>query len=526
MKQTRLVSLASKCVRAAFSDRFAKASIRWRPLSGLVLATGLAVSSLAMAQVRSEADLFGGPETGDKKPEPVQPNADKEKDAAPTPTDAPKKSAILNAVADSALVDTMQIGGRLELRANASKVDDQRFQESPYTQNKTADIYFDTRPNQDTRAFLRLRFQEDNRTGRRSESTTTTTTTGDGTGTDTVATTTEQKEQPSITSSIDELWFKWDINESVFVTAGKQHVKWGRGRFWNPTDFTALEPKDPFALFDRRLGQEMIKLHLPFEKEGHNLYAIVQFDDTERNDDVGFILRGEFAIGESGETAVSVQSKRGRPLRLGVDFGMGFANFDVNLESAWLTRNAGPRFVGDLDLQQAVYPSRFYDDKKVYNQSVANIEYVWMYSDNDNMTLGLEGFWNEMGYDSRLLEFYSLIQNESKVLYAGKQYVASYARLSAPGTWDDTTFILNAMQNISDKTALIRLTSTYMFYEQITLEAYVSRCLGEYGELCFKVPDAIIQGIATLPPALQSAIGPLPRKTTRTVFGGSLTMNF
>ncbi len=477
------------------------------PFAVASVLAGLVGNPKAEAQVRSEADLFGAPEKDEKKSA-----ADDSSPAKAAPKDeTPRSKEPANAFADSELIDKLQIGGRLELRASASKVDDQRFQLSPYAQDKTADIYFDTRPNKDTRAFFRLRFQENN-----SKFPTD----------DKVATTTEKSGVSSIQNSIDELWFKWDVADTLFVTAGKQHVKWGRGRFWNPTDFTAREARDPFSLFDRRLGQEMIKLHLPLEKAGHNLYAIVQLDDTARNDDVALALRGEFAIGRSGETAISLQTKRGKPLRLGIDFGIGLGNFDVNLEAAWLTRDAGPRFEGDLDLQKAVFPSIVYDDKKIYNQSVANIEYVWKYNDDDNMTLGLEGFSNEAGYDSRILEFYALLQNRAQVLYSGKQYIATYARLTAPGNWDDSSFLINAVQNLSDRTALLRFTATYTFYKQITVETYVSHCLGEYGELCFRVPDTIIQGMTTLSPDLQKRLVALPKKTTRSILGGSLSMNF
>ncbi len=96
---------------------------------------------------------------------------------------------------------------------------------------------------------------------------------------------------------------------------------------------------------------------------------------------------------------------------------------------------------------------------------------------------------------------------------------------------------MNAVQNISDQTAQARLTATYTFYKQITAELYVSRCFGDYGELCFRVPDSIIQGAASLPPEVIAgvstlspstlvALNSLPRKVTRTIFGGSLMMNF
>ncbi len=469
----------------------------------IAAALGRALSGLALAQ--TEDELFGNPKVEEKKPGQVAPEPVKKSESLP-----------------DELIDKLAIGGRLELRTEASKTDNQRFQESPYGQNKTADIYFDTRPNRDVRAFFRMRFYEQNTTTAQQV----TNNTGTETTNNTKQPTVEQQGVANIEESIDELWLKWDIEDTVFVTAGKQHLKWGRGRFWNPTDFTALVPKDPFAIFDRRLGQELIKVHIPFEKQGHNLYGILQFDDAQRNDDVGIALRGEFSFGSNGETAISFQSKRGRPIKAGIDLGMGLGNFDINLESAWSTRDTSPRYKGDLDLTTLQFPSETYDNKKVYNQSVANLEYVQKFNDNDAAVFGVEGFWNQLGYDKRTLEFYSLVTNQNQVLYSGREYVAAYARLDGPGNWNDSTFLLNGVQNLSDKTALVRLTGTYLFYKQITLEAYVSRCFGDYGELCFRVPDSIIDAAKLLPADQQGLINALPRNVTRTVFGGSLSMNF
>ncbi len=476
----------------------------------LTLLSSVLFSTHALAQaVPSEADLFGGSSE-------EAPKTEKKVDGKTSTEKAEPKKLEANSQELAALKDTLDIGGRLELRANANKVDDQRFQESPQSQSKTADIYFDTRPNKDVRAFLRMRFYEDSQRT--------------ATNTETVTSTEKSSTNTSIQSAIDELWMKWDIADTLFVTAGKQHVKWGRGRFWNPIDFTAKEVRDPFALYDRRLGQEMIKLHLPFEKAGHNFYLIGQFDELSRNDDVGAAGRAEFSVGDNGELAFSVQTKRNQTLRYGIDTGFGLGNFDIGFESAWLTRDTKARYEGELDIANLKFPTENFDSKKVYNQTVLNLEYVWKYSDDDSLNLGIEGFRNELGYDSRLLEFYSLLNGNSKLLYAGREYLAAYARLAAPGNWNDTSFIVNAIQNRSDETALARLTMTHTFLKQITLEAYVSRCFGDYGELCFKVPDSIFQGISALPEPIKSNLEPLvaslPRKTTRTVFGGSLSMSF
>lgn len=467
--------------------------MRW---IALTLAAALAPAQL-YAQIPTEDELFGDPAPQDQA-----------------------KAETATSISNDALMDKLQIGGRLEIRNSSSKVEDQRFQEGPYNQNKTADIYFDTRPNRDVRVFFRTRFYESN-----------TQTTTDDTPANQASDTpspTETRGVEGISQAIDELWFKWDIEDTLFVTVGKQHLKWGRGRFWNPTDFTALEVRDPFALFDRRLGQELVKLHLPFEKEGHNLYAIVQFDDAERNDDLGLALRGEFAFGSSGEAALSFQTRRGSAVRVGADLGTGVGPIDLNLESAFSKRNSRTFFRGEFDVETMALPEAYEDKDKWYAQYVANMEYAFKYNDDDSMIVGVEGFWNELGYDDRLLEFYSLVMGQGQILYSGERYVGAYVNLLAPGSWNETNFYLNGIHNLSDKTALMRLTGTWNLYKQITLEAYVSSCVGKYGELCFKVPSEILDSpnYPSLPESLRTVIEGLPQKYTQWVTGASLSMLF
>ena len=119
-----------------------------KTLYSLSLLSSLILTPALLAQgVPSEDELFGA---GDD-------TAKDEKTEKP----APKAEPLTSVDYTAALRDTLDIGGRLELRANGNKVDDQRFQESPYFQSKTADVYFDTRPNKDVRAFFRMRFYED-----------------------------------------------------------------------------------------------------------------------------------------------------------------------------------------------------------------------------------------------------------------------------------------------------------------------------------------------------------------------------
>ena len=67
------------------------------------------------------------------------------------------------------------------------------------------------------------------------------------------------------------MWIRFDIAQRVFVTAGKQHVRWGTGRFWQPTDYLHLLKRNPLDVFDARQGTSMLKLHVPWEATGVEL---------------------------------------------------------------------------------------------------------------------------------------------------------------------------------------------------------------------------------------------------------------
>ena len=72
---------------------------------------------------------------------------------------------------------------------------------------------------------------------------------------------------------LDQMWLRFDIKHTVFVTAGRQHVKWGTARVWQPTDFLHVVKRNPLDVFDARTGSSMLKLHVPWEERGWNFYA-------------------------------------------------------------------------------------------------------------------------------------------------------------------------------------------------------------------------------------------------------------
>jgi hypothetical protein len=461
-----------------FSSRFSPVLFCLVPL---FLAPGKALS-----QDSRDADIFG--------------------EAAPTPKAEEKKQTSPS----EALADTLQIGGRLEFRLSTSPNEKQSFGAASQTITKQADIYFDSRPNADLRAFLRTRF---------SESPSTSVLQGAGGVSNT---------NSPLKVELDELWFKWDLEDSVFFTAGKQHIKWGSGRFWNPTDFLAAEVRDPFALFDRRLGRELLKIHIPMEKQNFNHYVIAQFDGVQRNNEVGLGLRSELAIAGNGEIAFSFQTRRKQALRFGADLSTALGPVDVYIEAA-LSRNVQRTFYeGGFDAGTATFPTGEKKEKKLFTQVTGGIQKSLNYSDEDSATLGAEYFYNGMGYKNRVLELYSLVMGQSSVLMSGEQYAGAYVRIPQPGPWNKTTILANGIQNLSDKTALARLTLTWEMFRHATFEVFGSRCFGDYGELCFRAPSEIVafSEIPQIPAEQRAILSALPTERNLFSAGLGLSMSF
>jgi hypothetical protein len=461
----------------------------------LVLAAGF-LPELVHAQDQRDEDIFG------EGAKPSQPQSEEGKEAT-SPASSLERQA-------KALMDTMQIGGRLELRSSSSQAENQLFQEGSFASSKTADIYFDTRPSEEIRVFLRTRLSEQ-------ETLIPNTSTGENTRVTTLR------------QDIDELWFKWDLARSVFITYGKQHLKWGSGQIWNPTDFTARETKDPFDLFDRRLGQNLLKIHVPNEKMGFNYYAVVQFDDAERNEDLGLALRGEFAFLGTGELALTAQARSNAPQRLGVDVSSALGPIDVNVEAAFTKRQKRTFFRdGVLEDELIVLPTPYQDEDKTFKQVASGVRYAVKYSADDSVYFGAEYFYNELGYEERFPELYSFVLRESPYLYSGRRYVSGYVRLPNPGDWNKTSFFLTGLGNLSDKTSIGRLTGTWLVANYATFEAWAQRCFGEYGELCFKIPENLKEYGATagLPQDLQDVLALLPTEKTFFTAGVGLSINF
>lgn len=394
-----------------------------------------------------------------------------------------------------ALASDLTFGGRLELRATSDHREGEAARHAPMQQVQRGDVYLKATPTPKLQAYLRAR---------------------------------ALLEADQTRGLIDQLYLNWVVEPGVFVTAGRQHLRWGSGRIWNPTDFTALRTRDAFALFDDRLGRSMIKVHVPLEKTGANLYALLLLEGAKALGDAGAALRAEILPTDSSEIAVSLAAYPHARKSVGLDVSTALGPVDFQVEAAWHRDGTHTFYRGRLDPTSATLPEEYRDGGQTVSEIVTGLHLPVGYGADDRIDLGIEVFWNEWGYDERLLEMYAALRSQAAFLKAGRQYIGAFVQVPRPGSWNATSFMAQGVHNTSDGTSLARITTTYALQQRASIDFFVAECFGDYGELCFRAPSEfqVLAEGAAFPEDLRNLVRTLPTARTRTQVGAGVSMEF
>jgi hypothetical protein len=462
------------------------------PLSRCALTLALVLaSSPALAQGRPpEEELFGGT-AGQEK-------AQKHASSVPPPPAPParrKQGLVLEPGAESRLFqelsrteDPLTIGGVLYLRSNVTALEHTPPSQWTYSVPTLTDVYLDARPTDRLRGFVLGRMQFDP----------TISTGGTGSGI-AGATTVASPSNPQVL--LDQLWLRFDAERTAFFTVGRQHVKWGVGRFWNPTDYLHAVKRDPLAVFDERTGTTMARVDLPWEKLGWNLSAMAIFeplvnqatspfltsasgtsqvtDGTARAGSsqlgtVGAGARAEIVLG-SWEFGLDGAVQRGIRPRFGFDVSAGIWELDFRGELALRTSSDVPLYRGDVTSFSTFEP------RDRWIQAVGGIEWSHKYSDEDLFTIGAEYYHNSNGYTDKAIYPVLLAENAFTPFYLGQDYVGAYLSLPRPGSWNLHTITLSSLWNLSDESGVVRLDWTVSILTYLQLELYAQGHLGDLG---------------------------------------------
>jgi hypothetical protein len=247
-------------------------------------------------------------------------------------------------------------------------------------------------------------------------------------------------------------------------------VRWGTGRFWQPTDDLHPIKRNPLDVFDARAGVTMLKLHVPWEERAWNFYGFAVAEDpnaasgTLRTVSGG--ARAEIVV-LGAELGLDVLARRDTKPRFGVDLSTGLGDFDVYADVAL-------RYGEDFNTVEKVAPDpammctppgadptdptmqvpvdtvssqfRVVPQSGFKTQTVVGANYSRKYNDNDMWLVGAEYFYNQPGYSDTSL-YPGLLFNQSNqpqlnFFYTGRHYAALFASLPQPYSWNKTTFTL------------------------------------------------------------------------------------
>jgi hypothetical protein len=470
-------------------------------VSGLLAALAAAGVAHAQAPERPpEQDIFGGAPKQDtekkepeekKAPEEARPPEEKPSPATPATPESARDELNLGTheggprlSADVAPDNPLTVGGQFYLRAQTSALEDQAARDWLFVSPSLLDVYLDARPNNRVRGFVLGRMQFDPTVQPAFAAVP-----GGFGGIDPNTTNTGTASQTRL--ALDQFWLRFDVAHTVFVTAGRQHVRWGTARFWTPTDFLHVQKRNPLDVYDARTGSTMLKLHVPWEAKGWNFYA---YGITEgAGPGLGRVAgagRAEVVLG-TVEAGLGAVVERGRKPKLAADLSAGVWLFDVYGEAALRYASEIDRvgFAPDAVLPDPVTPAGVVDavypvyrERGVRPQVTGGFTFQQQYADKDVVTVGGEYFYNSLGYDRPevypgLFPFLPRsrpLENPATSFYFGRHYAAIFVSVPAPYNLDLHSFTLSTLGNLSDRSFISRFDYGLTLLTHLRFEAFVS----------------------------------------------------
>jgi hypothetical protein len=412
--------------------------------------------------------------------------------------------------AEVAPEDPLKIGGQIYLRAQSSAQQGQSAGNWTLSSPSLLDAYMDVRPNDRVRGFVLARTIFDPTLPATASTGLSTTSSGSQGGFSSGGTASlsslfgvQATRTPRV--SLDQMWLRFDIKHAVFVTAGRQHVRWGTARFWTPTDFLHIQHRNPLDVFDARTGTTMIKVHVPWEAQGWNFYAYgltEGADATPTASALAGAARAEM-VWSSAELGLGGLVQRGHKPKLAADLSAGIWDLDFYGEVALrfaqdidrvrfdssvepLTMTLGTLPTGAIDqtaIAQYFGPAvdKLYPAARgsgVKPQATGGVSYSIQYADKDVFTVGAEYFYNGLGYNDTavypglILPHSQLLREPATFFYLGRHYAAVFATAPAPYSWDNTTFTLSNLANLSDRSGITRLDYSLILLTHLRFEAF------------------------------------------------------
>jgi hypothetical protein len=395
----------------------------------LFLSLLLTVSQAFAAERASEADLFGGT-------------------AAPTAatTPATMDEQGLNGSSPKGFApssdDHLQIGGNFAIQGDVFIRHNVPLKDSAASNPNLLFLYADSKLDNDARVFAKLRLFLDPTGTSGGASGDLSNPYGSGAGA-----------SDNLKVSLQELKLSANIDKKLFFTFGRQKVKYGAAKFFNPTDFLNSQPLNFFLPSDERPGVDMVKAHLPSGTA--NLYAVGMVGTAGTTNPSGGYFRGE----------------------LGYDGIEGFLGAGEIALSGILPRVQGPQTIFDLsriakagfDISQELGDLDFYFEGAAGQadngdwKMAGSVGASWQirYADRSSNTVSLQG------------EYFNAGQTA--------EFGVLSIFLPEPGDLKDVSFVATSLFSFQDESGLSRLDILYNFTPQINGRLYGSGHWGKVG---------------------------------------------
>jgi hypothetical protein len=377
----------------------------------------------------SEDDMFGTSGSTTAATPGVTPE-----NGATAPAGSENPAALGAKINSSASEENLQIGGTLSTEADFFIQNGVPFSSNIASNPNLLFLYLDSKLENDARVFARIRAFYDP-TGISSGNPNDVTYTnpyGFGNGT-----------SDNLQVDLQELRISANISHEFFFTIGRQKVKYGAAKFFNPTDFLNPVPYDFFLPSDERTGVDMVKLQIPSGTA--NLYAAGVLGNPTTGNQSGGYFRGELGYDPgssffgSGEISLSGWFPKNQLGRGGFDISQALGDFDVYFEGAAGQNNDG----GWAD---AISTGASWEVK---------------YADRDTNTVTFEGEYFQAGPLAELGVF--------------------AINLGGPGNLTDMNFIVTSLFNFNDQSGLSRLDTVCQFTSRISGRVYISAPWGTVG---------------------------------------------
>lgn len=344
---------------------------------------------------------------------------------------------------------------------------------------------------------------------------------------------------------LDEMFLDINANLYAFFRLGKQHIKWGTGTRWNPTDFINTERKDPLEPDTERNGITGIDISVPIWR--FNIRSFIGLESLKDISDISLSLNTKFKY-KKFTTSLSTHIENGKVPLYGYDtwlgaefwggtwefigemsFSMGtnkkmvaFDDTRLGLDVTQIgTIMSDPTLVTDEQKQEALQNymaenNKFYAyspglDKPFFN-IVGGITYTpnnppeWL---AEMFTVNIEYYFNGEGYHSPDKETGLNLVPYSYLLgltqETGRHYGGISILMTEPFTLEDFSFTANYLMNFSDLSSMLFVSVSYSGIKYLSFSVYAKANFGKPGtEFYFASPVTAGSFIGKLMPDFEN----------------------